>query len=122
MLTPNWEVLLVQALLIASGQWDCMRLLCGLVIVLSPGPWQHWLPGVVSGREGLTNGCAYLWVSFYLSWILLSPFLHHGMLSWWMFRILESISVFLLSAVGNACEEHINLVECKVLAKTHRVL
>lgn len=65
----------------------------------------------------LTSGCP-----FHPPWILLLPFLHHGMLSWWMFLILESISVYLLSASGKACEERVNLVECEELAKTHWAL
>lgn len=63
-LTSNWEVFLVQTLLTASGQRECMCLLNGMATVLSRGSWQHWLPGIETGREGLTNGCAYLWVSF----------------------------------------------------------
>ena len=51
-LMPNWQVFLVWILLTASGQGECMCLLSGMAVVLSLGPWQHWLHGVVSRREG----------------------------------------------------------------------
>lgn len=124
MLPPNWEAFLVQTLLKASGRRGSMCILRGMAIVLRLGPLQHWLPGVVSGRQGLTNGCASLWVSFlpimdtsftfFTSWcVILVDVPRSG---------IYLISVFLFSATGKSCEEHINLVEREAVAETHRAL